>query len=89
MIDKIEIIEEKKHKLVIKIFGDKYTLTNLLIDELYRNEDVKSASYNSEHPLERSVILLIETKTKNPREVLKEAIDKTVKKLKHIEKALA
>ncbi len=43
------------------------------------------AGYNQPHPLETSMILMVSTKDKNPREILNDTIDKLIKTINDIE----
>lgn len=80
----IKIVEEKKNKLVFEMPGTRQTLTNLLRHALWNNEDTKNAGYHVTHPVVGHQVFLLETKTKEARKILDEAI-KSINK--DIEKA--
>ncbi len=84
MIDDIKVIESKKNKLVLEIYGDKHTLPNVIVDELYNDKEVKAASYFNVQPLKNISRLIIETKGKDPKQALLDAISRLKRKYSSI-----
>ena len=84
----IKIIEEKKNRLIFEIDAT-HTLCNLLKDEGYKDENVKSISYTIEHPLICKPKMIIETSGSDTREVLLEADQRLKKYYEKIEKDFA
>ena len=80
----IDKINSNKYKFVF--IDETHTIVHILQQELLKNEHVQSAGYSQSHPLETKMILTLETKIKNPKEVLNMAIDKLVEKIDSIEK---
>jgi len=81
----IQIIEEKKDKLVFEIHGESHTLSNALRKELYNDEHVKTATYAIEHPLIEIPRFILETDGADPRKTLQAAakrIQKQIEKIK-------
>lgn len=70
----LNIIEDKKNKLVFELVGENHTICNLLREELWNDEDVKVASYNIKHPLISEPRFILETKKDDPRKVIKDAL---------------
>ena len=70
----IKIVEDKKNKLVFEIPGTRQTLTNLLRNALWSNEETKNAGYHVTHPVVGHQVFLLETKSKEARKVLDEAV---------------
>ena len=59
----LNILENTKYKIVAELKGEDHTFCNLLVSELQRNENVKSAAYSIAHPLRRIPQLTVETNT--------------------------
>lgn len=57
----INIIENKKDKIVVEIKGEDHTFCNILVKTLQQNANIKAAAYKIEHPLRRVPRLLVET----------------------------
>ena len=81
----INIIEEKKNKLIFEIRGEDHTFSNLLRKELWNDEHVKASAYNIDHPLVGQPKFVLQTDGQDPRKVLQAAakrIQKQFTKLK-------
>ncbi len=86
----INIIEEKKNKLVFEIRGEDHTFSNMLRKELWNDEHVKASAYNIDHPLVGQPKFVLQTDGEDPRKVLQAAakrIEKQFTKLKDEVKA--
>ncbi len=79
----IDKITNNKYKFIFS--NETHTIVHLLQRELLENEHVEYAGYNQPHPLETSMILMVSTKDKNPREILNDTIDKLIKTINDIE----
>jgi DNA-directed RNA polymerase subunit L len=86
------VIEESKTRLEAELKGADHTVCNVVVEELYNDKDVVNAAYNVEHPLVAQPKIIIETKGKEPKKALVEAIARVKKQTadfsKKIEKAL-
>lgn len=82
----INIIEDKKNKLVFEIKGVTHTFCNILKEELYNNNNVKIATYAIRHPLIGIPRFIIETDGADPRKVLNDAAQKIKKQFEKFEK---
>lgn len=69
----------------IKILKEDHTLGNLLQIQLLYDSDVIYAGYKVPHPLEHDIIIRIESKKKNVKDVYNNAISHLIKKLKNFE----
>jgi len=81
----IEIIEDKKNRLVFDIKGKSYDFCNMLKQELHNDKNVKIASYKVDHPLINIPRMLVETDGTSPKDALLSAsqrIKKTADKFK-------
>ena len=81
----INIIEEKKDKIVFEIKGEGHTLSNALRKELWNDEHVKGAAYAIEHPLIEIPRFVLETDGADPRKTVIAAakrVQKDLEKLK-------
>lgn len=82
----INIIEEKKNRLVFDVKGMTHTFSNILKEELWNNDKVKIASYAVKHPLIGIPKFIVETDGSEPRKVLSDAAQKLKKKFERFEK---
>jgi DNA-directed RNA polymerase subunit L len=81
----VNILEEKKHKLVFEIDGDTHTLAAALTKELWNDEHVKVAGYNVDHPLLGKPKFVIETDGADPKKIVSAAakrLSKAAEKLR-------
>lgn len=76
----INILEDKKKRLVFELKGEGHTLCNVLREELWNDKAVTVSAYNISHPLVGIPTFIIETSTKDPKKALKDAIDRLKKK---------
>ena len=75
IIMELNILEDKKKRLVFELKGEDHTLCNALRDELWNDKSVKVSAYNIHHPLVGTPKFIIETDgTKQPKKALKDAI---------------
>ncbi len=82
----INIIEEKKNRLVFDVKGITHTFSNVLKEELGDNNKVKTATYSVKHPLIGIPKFIIETDGADPRKILADAAQKLKKKFEKFEK---
>ncbi|MEM4756027.1 MAG: RpoL/Rpb11 RNA polymerase subunit family protein [Candidatus Woesearchaeota archaeon] len=86
------IIEEKKNLLVADLDDVSHELCLAIQQECYNDDAVTIATYRMEHPLLRKARIYLETKNKDAKTALKEAlkrIEKTNKKMMEmVDKAL-
>ena len=76
----INIIEDKKKRLVFELKGEGHTLCNVLREELWNDKSVTVSAYNISHPLVGIPTFIIETSSKSPKKALKDAISRLKKK---------
>lgn len=76
----LNVTEKKKNRLVFEIKGEDHTLCNALKDELAADSDVKLVGYNVEHPEIGIPVFVLETKSKEAKDVLVDAIHRLKKK---------
>ncbi len=80
------IIESTKNRLQANIKGADHTVCNVVVDELWNDSDVVNAAYNVEHPIVADPKILIETKSKDPKKVLVDAIARVKKQTAEFKK---
>lgn len=85
----INVLEESKNRLVFELKGEDATLCNILRKELWNDSNVKAAAYAVKHPSIGIPHMIVETNSKNPREVLVEAVKRIKKDLAGFEKAVS
>ncbi len=81
----IEILEEEKNKLKIKIKGETHTVLNLIRNELFNEDSVEFVGYRIEHPMVKDAIFTVATTKGNPKTIIKKAIERIQKKLSKLE----
>lgn len=80
----VQIIEDKKDKLVFEIIGEAHTMTNAVRKELWNDEHVKAAAYAIEHPLIEVPKVIVETDGADPRKAVLAAVKRVQKQLEKI-----
>lgn len=71
----IEVVEEKKNRLVFEIGGMGHTYLNILKNELWNDSHVKVATYNIKHPQASKPKFILETDgDEGPRNALNSAV---------------
>jgi len=77
----LNILEDKKNRMVFELKGETHTFCNILRKELWNDKHIKAAAYNIEHPLVGIPKIIVETDGKeSPKKALKEAV-KRMKKI--------
>jgi len=77
----INIIEDKKNKLVFEIKGEDHTFSNLLRKELWNDKHVKASAYEIDHPLVGQPKFVLQTDGEDPKKTLKAAAKRVEKQL--------
>lgn len=75
----MNVIEEKKGKLVFELIGASHTLCNLLKKEMWEDKNVKSVGYTIKHPLIGKPEFIVETTGDDPKKVVMRACQKLKK----------
>ena len=57
----LKTLESGKNKIVFELQGVGHTFCNLLVQELWKDEHVKVAAYNVDHPLIGKPKMVVET----------------------------
>ena len=82
----INVLEDKKKRMVFELNGEGHTLCNALREELWNDKDVTVAAYNIDHPLIGVPKFIIESE--DPKKSLKDAISRLKKKNSELLKEL-
>lgn len=70
----IKVLEETKNRLVFEIPGEGHTLCNALKRELWKNKNIRTATYTIKHPLIGIPKMIVETSPgASPRKALAKA----------------
>ncbi len=80
----INIVEEKKNKLIFEIKGEGHTMSNAIRKELWNDEHVKMAAYTIDHPLIELPRFILETDGADTRKTLIAAAKRLQKELEKI-----
>jgi len=76
----LDIVEDKKNRMVFELKGETHTFCNILRKELWNDKHVKIATYNIEHPLIGVPKIIVETDgKKSPKKALQEAVKRIEK----------
>ncbi len=70
---KIDVLEDKKNKLVFEVEGMGHTFINILKNELWNDSHVKVATYAVKHPLVNVPKMIVETDGASPRKIIADA----------------
>ena len=76
----LNVLEDKKKRLVFELKGEDHTLCNALREELWNDKSVTVSAYNISHPLIGIPRFIVETDGKDPKKALKDAISRLKKK---------
>ena len=77
----LNIIEDKKNKMVFEITGEEHTFCNAITKEMWNVNGVKVAAYTIDHPLVGVPRIMIETDSSvEPKKALKQACANLSKK---------
>ena len=86
---KLNILEEKKNKLVFEVDGMGHTFINALKNEMWNDEHVKIATYNVRHPIISKPKIIIETDgNESPVAAISSAINRLKKDSEKLKKEL-
>jgi len=84
----IDILEDKKKRLVFELKGEDHTLCNVLREELWNDKSVKVSAYNIRHPLVGVPKFIIETDGEDPKKALKDALKRLKSKNSELKKQI-
>jgi len=76
----IKVLESDKTLLKLELVGKSHTLANAVVKELWNDSETVVAGYNVKHPQVSDAILILETKKKDPKKVLVDALKRMDKK---------
>jgi DNA-directed RNA polymerase subunit L len=85
----INVLEEKKNKIIFEVDGVSHGFCNLLKSELWEDKTVKVATYAIRHPLVGKPKFIVETDGAEPKKVLTSATQRVQKTLEKFEKEFA
>ena len=76
----IKVVDETQSKISIELTSEDHTLANLLRKTLWEDPNVEVAAYRMEHPLTGKPLLMVQTKSGEPKEALKKAAGRIEKR---------
>ncbi len=82
----MNILEEKKERMVFELTGVDHTFCNALKDEMWNDKTVSISTYAIEHPLKPVPKFVVEAT--NPKKTLKEASTRLQKKNKDLQASI-
>lgn len=77
----MNILEEKKGKLVFELSGASHTICNILKKEMWKDKSIKNVGYAIKHPLVGKPEFVIETDGADPKKVVTNACQKIGKEM--------
>ncbi len=84
----LNVLEQKKHRILFELRGADHTFCNALKQELWNDESVTAAAYSIRHPLLGVVEFLVESKA-DSKEAISEAVKRLLKRNKDFVAAFA
>ncbi|MCK5283356.1 MAG: DNA-directed RNA polymerase subunit L [Nanoarchaeota archaeon] len=75
----INVIEEKKGKIIFELNGVSHTICNILKNELWKDKHIKEVGYTIRHPLVGKPEFTIETDGEDPRKIVASTCQKIEK----------
>ena len=82
----IKVLEENKDNLIVEVENVGHGFCNILVKELWKDKNTKSAGYHIEHPLIGKAKIVVESKA-DVRKVLNGAIKRVKKSTDEFKKA--
>lgn len=82
----IKALESTKSKIVFELEGAGHTFCNLLVQELWKDNDIKVAAYNISHPLTGKPKVTVEGK--DVKKSLKDAVKSLKKEIKKFKESV-
>ena len=77
----MNVIEEKKGKIVFELEGASHAVCNVLKKELWNDKHIKNAGYTIRHPLVGKPEFIVETDGEDPRKIVANACQKIKKEV--------
>ena len=77
----MNVLEEKKGKIVFELSGVSHTICNILKKELWNEKNIKNAGYTIRHPLVGKSEFHVETDSGDPRKAVASACQKVKKEM--------
>jgi DNA-directed RNA polymerase subunit L len=85
---KLNIVEDKKDRMVVEIHGETHSFCNALKKELWNDSHVKVSGYRIEHPLVGIPTFIIETDGKeSPKKAFQTAVTRLKKEADNFKSA--
>ncbi len=82
----IEVLEKSDSSIKFRVKGGSQSILNLLKEEADSIEGISFAGFATEHPLERSSIFVLRTKSKDAEKVFKKVVEKAMDDLNEAKK---
>ncbi|MEM2637370.1 MAG: DNA-directed RNA polymerase subunit L [Candidatus Korarchaeota archaeon] len=77
----IEVVEQTKNKIVLKIIGETHAFCNLLRHEIAKDKNVIQVGYQVPTPLKDESIFILTVEKGDPLSILKKAVQSVIKKI--------
>jgi DNA-directed RNA polymerase subunit L len=84
----ITVVESEKNKLKLSMNTNRHTLPNILTKVIWEESDVDVAGYNLYHTETSDPVLIVQTKKKDAKKVLLEAVSTLKKRNKEFAKEM-
>jgi DNA-directed RNA polymerase subunit L len=83
----LEIEEQDKNYIIVKVKGETMTLLKLIKEELWNDKDVSEAAIIQEHPFMSDPKILVKVKSGNPITALEKSVDRVKENIEKFRKA--
>ena len=80
----LSIAKDEKNFIELRFRGDAHTFLNLAKKKLIENKETAFVGYNTPHPLVDESVFALRTLKADPKKLLKESIDESIKDLKEL-----
>lgn len=84
---KLSVIKEDKNTIEFYVEGERHTIPAYLKDKISEIEDVEFCAYKLDHPLDKRARIIVKTKSKSPKKVIADAVEKANEEIKDFKKA--
>jgi len=81
---KLNILEEKKGRLVFELEGASHTICNILKKEMWNDKHIKNVGYTIRHPLVGKPEFIVETDGEDPKKIVASASQKIKKEIEKL-----
>ena len=83
---KVKYLVDEEHHIEIELVGEEYSIPAVIKDILAKNKDVEFVTYVVGHPSRDNPKLVLKTRKKNAKQLLKDALAEAIKVFEDMKK---